>query len=168
MNKVSSSIKSVKDTAKVNISAARTKTDATAKSAKQKAARAYDKSIDVASRGVQNSKQYASKAAAKSADSIDKNPLALVVGGIALGAILGALLPRSDKEEKLLGKAGSKLNKKAREVTLAAKDAGREKIENLGINKDNAREQFRDLVSKASQAVVAAGKAASNAVRNQD
>ena len=52
--------------------------------------------------------------AEKTGDGIDKNPLAIVLGGIALGAIVGALLPRTERETKLMGKTGKKLNKKAK------------------------------------------------------
>jgi ElaB/YqjD/DUF883 family membrane-anchored ribosome-binding protein len=90
------------------------------------------------------------------------------LGGLALGAIVGALLPKSQREEKLLGSTGKKLNSKAKEIAQAAKQAGMDKVDSLGINKDSAREQFRDLVSKATEAVKAAGQAAGAAARKKD
>lgn len=165
MNKLTDSIKTAADSAKDGLNTAKTKASETSTAARRKANEALSKSKDAASRSVESSKQLASKAAAKSGDTIDKNPLAMVVGGIALGAIIGALLPKSDREEKIFGGAGKKINTKARGVANAAKQAGKDKIDTLGINKESAREQFRDLVSKATEAVKAAGQAASDAAR---
>lgn len=41
---------------------------------------------------------------------IDNSPLIALGAGLALGAVLGAVLPASDKERELLGPLGSKLN----------------------------------------------------------
>lgn len=108
------------------------------------------------------------KAKVKTSESIDKNPLAMVLGGIAIGAIVGALLPTTERETKVLGKAGKKLNKKARKMAEAAKAAGTEQAGNLGLNGDAMRAQFRELVSKAAVAVKAAGQAASEAAKEKN
>jgi ElaB/YqjD/DUF883 family membrane-anchored ribosome-binding protein len=168
MNKLTDSIKTAADSAKDGMETVKSRAADTGAAARQKASEALEKSKEAASRGVQNSRQIASKAAHKSTDTIDKNPLAMVVGGIALGAIIGALLPKSNREERILGGAGKKLNTKAREVASAAKQAGKDKIDTLGINKESAREQFRDLVSKATEAVKAAGQAAKDAASKGD
>jgi ElaB/YqjD/DUF883 family membrane-anchored ribosome-binding protein len=168
MNKLTETIKTAADGAKDGISTAKNKATETTAAARKKASEAYDKSKDAASRSVQSTRHLANKAAIKSGDTIDQNPLAMVIGGIALGAIIGALIPKSEREEKILGGTGKKLNAKAREMANAAKAAGKDKIDNLGINKDSAREQFRDLVSKATEAVKAAGQAASEAARKGD
>lgn len=108
------------------------------------------------------------KAKVKTSESIDKNPLAIVLGGIAIGAIVGALLPRTERETKVLGKAGKKLNKKARKMADAAKAVGKEQVDNLGLNGDAMRAQFRELVSKAAVAVKAAGQAATEAAKDKN
>ena len=58
------------------------------------------------------------------AERIDATPMAAVIGGLALGAIAGALIPRSERERDLLGSAGRKLNETARGAVQAAKQAG--------------------------------------------
>jgi ElaB/YqjD/DUF883 family membrane-anchored ribosome-binding protein len=168
MNKLTETIKTAADSAKDGISTAKSKANETTVAARNKASEAYDKSKDAASRSVQSTRHLANKAAIRSGDTIDQNPLAMVIGGIALGAIIGALLPKSEREEKILGGTGEKLNAKAREMANAAKAAGKEKIDNMGINRESARDQFRDLVSKATEAVKAAGQAASDAARKAD
>jgi ElaB/YqjD/DUF883 family membrane-anchored ribosome-binding protein len=168
MSKLGEGLKSATDSAKDGLASAKAKAAETSSAAKKKAADALDKSRDVAARSVQSSKQIATKAVEKTNDSIDKNPLAIVVGGLALGVILGALLPKSAREKDLLGKTGKKLNDRAREMAEAAKEAGTDKVNSLGLNGEAMREQFRDLVSKATEAVKAAGQAASDAAKKRD
>ncbi len=168
MSKLGEGLRTATGSAKDGLATAMAKASETGNAAKKKAADALDKSRDVAARSVQSSKKLASKAAEKSTDTIDKNPLVIVAGGLALGAIIGALLPKSSREKELLSKTGEKLNQRARDIAEAAKEAGTDKVNNLGLNGDAIREQFRDLVSKASEAVKAAGQAAGDAARKRD
>jgi ElaB/YqjD/DUF883 family membrane-anchored ribosome-binding protein len=151
MSKIGDSIKSAADSAKV-------KTTRSTVAARQKASVAFEKSKDAAVTGVEQSKEIARKAKAKTSDGIDKNPLAIVLGGIAIGAIVGALLPRTERETKVFGKAGKKLNKKAR----------MDQVDTLGLNGEAMRAQFRELVSKAALAVKAAGQAATEAAKEKN
>ncbi len=161
MSKIGDSIKSAADSAKA-------KTTGSTAAVRQKASAALEKSKGAATIGVQQSKEIARKAKAKTSDGIDKNPLAIVLGGIAIGAIIGALLPRSEREAKVLGKAGKKLNKKARKIADAAKVAGMSQVDTLGLNGEAMRAQFRELVSKAAIAVKAAGQAATEAAKEKN
>jgi ElaB/YqjD/DUF883 family membrane-anchored ribosome-binding protein len=157
MNKIGENIKSAAGTART-----------AGASAKRKATEAVDKSKAAASKGVETSKALARKASEKTGDTIDKNPLAIVAGGLALGAIVGMLLPKTKQEKKALGKAGKAVNDIAKRAAKAAKKAGQSRVDELGLNADTVRDQFRDLVSKASDAVKAAGKAAADEARKRD
>ncbi len=149
MSKIGDSIKTAADSAKDSLATAKAKTTQSTAAARAKASEAYE------------------KGKGKTSDGIDKNPLAIVLGGIAIGAIVGALLPRTERETKVLGKAGKKLNKKARKMADAAKAAGKDQVESLGLNGDALRLQFRDLVSKAAVAVKAASQAATDAAKEK-
>ena len=149
MSKIGDSIKTAADSAKDSLATAKAKTTQSTATARAKASEAYEKGKGITS------------------DGIDKNPLAIVLGGIAIGAIVGALLPRTERETKVLGKAGKKLNKKARKMAEAAKAAGKDQVESLGLNGDALRLQFRDLVSKAALAVKAASQAATDAAKEK-
>ena len=149
MSKIGDSIKTAADSAKDSLATAKAKTTQSTAAARAKASEAYE------------------KGKGKTSDGIDKNPLAIVLGGIAIGAIVGALLPRTERETKVLGKAGKKLNKKARKMVEAAKAAGKDQVESLGLNGDALRLQFRDLVSKAALAVKAASQAATDAAKEK-
>ena len=168
MSNIGDSIKNASETAKEGLASARAKTAETSAAAREKAAEAYEKGREAASRGVKQSRDVVQNVAIKTGDGIDKNPLAIVLGGIALGAIVGALLPRTERETKLMGKTGKKLNKKAKEMAKAAKAAGKEQVDSLGLNGDAVREQFRDLVSKAALAVKAATEAATAEAKKKD
>lgn len=149
MSKIGDSIKTAADSAKDSLATAKAKTTQSTAAARAKASEAYE------------------KGKGKTSDGIDKNPLAIVLGGMAIGAIVGALLPRTERETKVLGKAGKKLNKKARKMADAAKAAGKDQVESLGLNGDALRLQFRDLVSKAALAVKAASQAATDAAKEK-
>ena len=149
MSKIGDSIKTAADSAKDSLATAKAKTTQSTAAARAKASEAYE------------------KGKGKTSDGIDKNPLAIVLGGIAIGAIVGALLPRTERETKVLGKAGKTLNKKARKMAEAAKAAGKDQVESLGLNGDALRLQFRDLVSKAAVAVKAASQAATDAAKEK-
>jgi ElaB/YqjD/DUF883 family membrane-anchored ribosome-binding protein len=167
MSKIGDSIKTAADSAKDSLATAKAKTTQSTAAARAKASEAYEKGKGAAASGVQQSRELARKAKDKTSDGIDKNPLAIILGGIAIGAIVGALLPRTERETKVLGKAGKKLNKKARKMAEAAKAAGKDQVESLGLNGDALRLQFRDLVSKAAVAVKAASQAATDAAKEK-
>jgi ElaB/YqjD/DUF883 family membrane-anchored ribosome-binding protein len=157
MSKLGDNLKTASDAAK-----------SAGESARRNAAAAVNKSKAAASRGVQSSKAAAKKASATTGQTIDKNPLAIVAGGVAIGAILGMLIPKTEREVKVLSKAGKKVNETARRAVDAAKSAGKQQVDTLGLGQDALRDQFRDLVSKAGEAVKAAGKAAADEARKKN
>lgn len=168
MRKIGDSITTATGTARKNIAAAGEKARSATSAAKRNAAVATAKGKAAAARQVQESKKLAQKAGKLSAEGVDKNPLAIVAGGLAIGAIVGMLLPKTERETKVLGKAGQKLNETAKRAANAAKDAGKAKVSEVGLDSDALRAQFRDLVGKASEAVMAAGKAAAEEARKRD
>jgi ElaB/YqjD/DUF883 family membrane-anchored ribosome-binding protein len=157
MSKFGDNIKSATDAAK----------EASA-TAKRNAVAAVDKSKAAAARSIESSKVLARKAGDTTSQTVDKNPLAILAGGLAIGAIVGMLLPKTEREQKVLGKAGKKINETAKRAVDAAKSAGKDKVDTLGLNQDSLRDQFRDLVSKASEAVKAAGIAAADEARKRN
>ncbi len=157
MSKIGDNLKSASDAAK-----------SAGESARRNARAAVDKGKAAAAQSVQSSKDIARKAGDSTTQTIDKNPLAIVAGGVAIGAILGMLIPKTEHEQKVLGKAGRAINDTAKRAAEAAKAAGKEKVDSLGLGQDALRDQFRDLVSKAGEAVKAAGIAAASEARGKD
>lgn len=161
MSKLADNLKTATGSARDTIAQAGT-------TAKRKVAVAAEKGKLAATRSVESSKELAKKAGKVSNEGIEKNPLAIVAGGIAIGAIIGMLLPKTEREKKVLGKAGKVINDTAVRAANAAKDAGKAKVAEVGLGSDAMRDQFRDLVSKASEAVKAAGQAAAKEAQKRD
>ncbi|MGQ0659699.1 hypothetical protein [Sphingosinicella sp.] len=64
-------------------------------------------------------------------DQLSIYPVGAVVGGLAVGALLAFLLPRTEREDRLLGPTGRKLAGAAREAAQKGIDAGRERAQDL-------------------------------------
>jgi ElaB/YqjD/DUF883 family membrane-anchored ribosome-binding protein len=89
-------------------------------------------------------------------NGLTENPLALVAGGIALGVLIGVLLPRHSKEREVLQPLGKKLAGSATAAARAAKEATQAEIEGLLPDK----EATKDRVSKLIDSVLEAAKGA--------
>lgn len=96
---------------------------------------------------------------------LDANPVAALLGGLALGAIAGALLPRLEKEKELLGPIGDRIGDAARAAFDAAKSAGGDALDEAGLSVDSIRGQVPKLIEQVVNAAGAAGTAAVGAAR---
>jgi ElaB/YqjD/DUF883 family membrane-anchored ribosome-binding protein len=103
--------------------------------------------------------------AGKAGETIEANPLAAMLGGIAIGAVAGALIPRLAKEKELLAPLGEKIGEAARAAFQAGKGAGTEALEDAGLTSDQIRSQVSKLVEQALKAAGEAGTAAVEAAR---
>jgi hypothetical protein len=105
------------------------------------------------------------KARTKVGEGVDGFPVAALIGGVALGAVLGALLPRTKKEAELLGPIGETINDRAKSAVGAARDAGQAKLDELGLSTDAAGKQVGKLIESVAQVAEVAGTAAVEAIR---
>lgn len=85
-------------------------------------------------------------------ESLTDSPIALLAGGIALGVLIGVLLPRHSKERELLEPVGKKLADKATTAVRAARDAGQAEIESLLPDKDATKERVSKLIENVLDA----------------
>ncbi|WP_236697029.1 hypothetical protein [Sphingomonas sp. Leaf257] len=133
---------------------------------RQTASQAYHDAKDKAATALHTSKDKAGELAHKTARSIESNPLGILVGGLVVGVIAGALIPRSAREKELLTPLGKKLGETIRQATQAARETGLRELEEAGLTKDAAKDRakslFDDVVKVASNAGSAAAKAATN------
>ena len=97
--------------------------------------------------------------------ALEANPLAALLGGIAIGAIAGALLPRLEKEKDLLAPLGQKIGDAARAALEAGRTAGTDALNDAGLSSDQIRSQVSKLVEDALKAAGTAGSAALEAAR---
>ena len=107
------------------------------------------------------------RARERAGDSIEGSPLLALGGGLALGALVAALLPKSRVEDRLLGDVGGRITGGARDAFDAAKEAGREKLSELNISRDAGANAVQSLVDGITEAAKTSGQAAVGAVRNK-
>jgi hypothetical protein len=104
----------------------------------------------------------------RAGDAFDQAPLIAVAGGIAAGALIAALLPRTRTEEKLLRPVTDRARETARAAARAAKDAGQTRMEELGLTKDKGRDTVRQIIDSARDAAKASADAALSTARGSD
>ncbi|HEY0148525.1 MAG TPA: hypothetical protein VGB70_05920 [Allosphingosinicella sp.] len=135
-------------------------------SARERTSSAYQAAREAAGGAVETVRDTARSAGRRTADGVEANPVAAVVGGLALGALAGALLPKTKGEEKVLGSAGRKVTETARQAIDAAKEAGRSQIDELGLSKDGLQRKLGEFTDKAAGAVRSSAGAATSAVKS--
>lgn len=96
----------------------------------------------------------------RTSEGIDSNPVAAVVGGLAIGALVAALLPRTSREDEMLGSVGRKITDSAREAANAAKEAGKGQLDELGLSRDGLRSKLDEFTDRAVGAVKSSAGAA--------
>lgn len=132
--------------------------------ARTRTASAYEAARSRAGGAYESARGTARSATRKTAQGIETNPMAAVVGGLALGVIAGALLPRTRREEELIGPVGRKVTDTAREAARAARDAGRQQIDELGLSRDGVARKLNEFTDKAVGAVKTSAGAARDSV----
>jgi len=128
------------------------------------AAKTYgDKAREAAETALDRTRKTARDTTRRALDGVEQNPISVLVGGIAIGALAGALLPRSEREADMLRPVGKKINAAAGTAASAAKDAGKAELANLGLTRDAARTQATGLIDGVLKALATAGSAAVDA-----
>jgi ElaB/YqjD/DUF883 family membrane-anchored ribosome-binding protein len=127
---------------------------------KDKASTAAHATSDAAHDAAKRASDAAHDAAERVSDTIETSPLAVLAGGLALGAVVGALLPRTAQETKTLAPLGRKLSAAATAAATTARDVGREQLTAALPSKDGAKEQLRTVLNNVVQAATDSGKSA--------
>jgi hypothetical protein len=104
----------------------------------------------------------------KANEAIDEAPLIALAGGLAVGAILAALLPRTESEMRVLRPVGDKLTGTAKAAAAAAKDAGTSRLAELGLTREKGAETLRSIFEGASDAARTSAQAALSAARERE
>ena len=131
--------------------------------AKEKSSELVATGREKVSHGVDVTREKAREVGVKSKETIETHPLAVVAGGLVLGAVVAALLPTSERETKTIGGAGGKLKDKIASATAAAKETGAAKMKDAGISGDALRSQVSDLIAKGLDIARDAAKSATDA-----
>lgn len=97
-----------------------------------------------------------------------ETPLLVLAGGIAVGAVLASLLPRTQSETRLVQPYARRAKDTAKAAFTAAKDTGGDRLSALGLNRDKGEQTLRSLLKGVGEAVRASSDAAVAAVRDKD
>jgi hypothetical protein len=127
----------------------RTTDDSRATSPRQRAVEAYESARE------------------RTADSLAEAPFVALAGGLAAGALLAALLPRTDTETRLVRPTARRVKESARTALEAARTTGTQHLDELGISREKGEETIRNLLGGLGDAARASARAATDAVRNQ-
>jgi len=100
-------------------------------------------------------------------EQVGGSPMLALGGGLALGALVAALLPKTRAEQRMMGKVGSRITTGARDAYDAAREAGREKLSELNITKDAGASAVQSLIDGIGEAARSSGQAAVDAVRSK-
>jgi len=128
----------------------------TGSSPRQRAIEAYESARD-----------SVSGAGRRAANGLTEAPLIALAGGLAAGALIAALLPRTDAEARLVRPTAKRVKDTARAAYNAARDTVTDKLNELGLNRDKGEETIRSLFQGVTDAARASGKAAFDAARNK-
>jgi len=101
----------------------------------------------------------------RATDTLGQAPLIALAGGIAAGALIAALLPRTDTEARLVRPTAKRVKNSARAAFTAARDTGTQRLDELGINRSRGEETIRSLIDGLTDAAKASATAAAEAVR---
>lgn len=163
----STTTKSTKSGVRAKTDTARQSVSQAYSSAREKASSAYGAAREKTSAAYGTARTRAGETRDRAAVALDENPFAALVGGLALGALVGALLPRSRKEAELLSGVGEKINETGRRVADAARDATKETIDSYGLGGDFALNKVSSFFESATKAASSIGSAAQGAMQKQ-
>jgi hypothetical protein len=104
----------------------------------------------------------------RAVDTLGEAPLLALAGGLAAGALIAALLPRTDAETRLVRPTARRVKDTAKVALDAAKGTGSQRLEELGLSRQKGEETIRSLLEGLTDAARASANAALDAARNAD
>ena len=108
-----------------------------------------------------------SGAGRRAEETLSESPLIVLAAGLAAGAAIAALLPRTRAESRLLRPVTDRARETARTAYSAARDAGRGRLDELGLTRDRGSDAVRSIIDGAKDAAKASAEAAFGTVRRE-
>src|SRR4051794_40978128 len=100
-------------------------------------------------------------------DTLGEAPLLALAGGLAAGALIAALLPRTQTETRLVGPTARRVKDSARAAYDAARSTSKEKFEELGLTREKGEDTLNSILDGLKDTARASADAAMAAVRNK-
>jgi hypothetical protein len=102
----------------------------------------------------------------RASDTLSQAPLIALAGGLAAGALIAALLPRTDAETRLVRPTAKRVKKTATAAFDAARDTGSQRLDEMGLSRQKGEDTIRKLLDDLTDAAKASADAALEAARN--
>ena len=113
----------------------------------------------------ESARDSVSGAGRKAASSLTEAPLIALAGGIAAGALIAALLPRTEAETRLVRPTARRVRKTANAAFDAARETGSERLDGIGLNREKGEQTIRKLLDELTETAKASANAALDAAR---
>jgi hypothetical protein len=105
------------------------------------------------------------EARGRATDTLGQAPLLALAGGIAAGALIAALLPRSEAETRLVRPTARRVKDSARAALDAARSTGKQRFQDLGFTREQGEKQLNNFLDGLRDTAKASADAALEAVR---
>lgn len=99
--------------------------------------------------------------------TLNEAPLIALAGGIAAGALIAALLPRTEAETKAIRPTARRLRSGVEAAAKAARDTGKERFKELGFSKQEGEEAFNRFLQGLKDTARASADAGLDAARKK-
>ncbi len=103
----------------------------------------------------------------RAAETLGKAPLLALVGGLAAGALIAALLPRTRSETRLVRPYARRARDGASAAVEAARKTSRQRFEELGFNREKGKETLNNFLQGLKDTARASADAAAEAAREK-
>ncbi len=110
----------------------------------------------------------ATEAYESATDTLGQAPLLALAGGLAAGALIAALLPRTEAETRMIRPTARRVKDTARAAFGAARETGSQRLDGLGLYRQKGEDTIRSLLDGLTDAAKASANAGLDAARNAD
>ena len=100
-------------------------------------------------------------------EGLGEAPFIALAGGLAAGALIAALLPRTDSESRLVRPTARRVKDTARAAYQAARDTGEQQLGELGLTREKGEESLRSLFRGVTDAAKASAQSALDTARTK-
>jgi len=108
-----------------------------------------------------------SDAGRHAADTFNEAPLIALAGVIAAGALIAALLPRTEAETRAVRPTARRVRSSAKAAVRAAREAGTQQLDELGLTRQKGEETIRSLLQNVAEAAKTSAQSALDAARDK-
>ena len=114
-----------------------------------------------------NARDSVAGAGRRAAGTLTEVPLIALAGGLAAGALIASLLPRTEAETRAIRPTARRVKASAKEAARAARETGTQELGALGLTREKGEETIRSLLDNVVEAAKASGQAALDAARKR-